>query len=90
MLLAAGVLPAQDESAPANPPNQFFSGNVTALEEGKITVARTSLGRTTATKTFIIKPETKIEGKLRLRAKVTVRYTTDDDGDVAINIIVRK
>ncbi len=88
--LFAIALPAEDDASGADPRNQFFAGNVTALSEGKTTVARTILGKTTATKTFIITPETKIEGKLRLKAKVTVRYATSDDGDVAIDIIVRK
>jgi hypothetical protein len=92
ILLSATALPGQEEAPGANPQNQFFAGNVTALSEGKITVARTILGKTTATKTFVIKPETKIEGKLRLKAKVTVRYATDEDenADVAVDIIVRK
>jgi hypothetical protein len=89
-ILSAIALPAQSDTPSADPKSQFFAGNVTELSDTKVTVARTALGRNTVTKSFIVNAETKIDGNLRLKAKVTVRYTSSDDGDVAVEIIVRK
>jgi len=36
-----------------------------------------------------IKSDSRIEGKLRVRARVTVGYVTSDDGDVARLVVVR-
>jgi hypothetical protein len=47
------------------------------------------LGKNSETRTFLITKETRIEGKLRLKARVTVRYTHDDEGNRALHIIVR-
>jgi hypothetical protein len=71
------------------PSDQFFSGTVTALSNDKITVGRTVLGKPPSDRTFVITPETRIEGKLRLKARVTVRFVTKDEGDHAVHIIVR-
>ena len=40
-------------------------------------------------RTFQLTSETKIEGSLALKVRVTVRYVTDDDGDTATLIVVR-
>ena len=81
---------AQQPTAPAPPQQQTqtFAGNVTALTSGKITVTRSILGRS-AKRTFLIKPDTRIEGKLRVKAKVTVGFPASDEGDVAKLIVVR-
>ena len=39
---------------------------------------------------FLIKSDTRIEGKLRVKLKVTVGFVTSDDGDVARLIVVRQ
>ncbi len=59
------------------------------LDEEKVTVLKTVLGKNSETRTFLITKETRIEGKLRLKARVTVRYTHDDEGNRALHIIVR-
>jgi hypothetical protein len=74
-LMAAAPAPAQD---------QYFSGVVTAVSSSRITVSRTALGETT-TRTFAITPETRIQGKLAVNARVTVQFR----GDQAIQIVVR-
>jgi hypothetical protein len=74
-LMAAAPAPAQD---------QYFSGVVTAVSSSRITVSRTALGETT-TRTFTITPETRIQGKLAVNARVTVQFR----GDQAIQIVVR-
>jgi hypothetical protein len=88
--LAIPALCAQ-ESAPSTPEEahyDFFSGIVADLPAGHVTVSRTALGKS-ENRSFIIGPETKIEGKLRTKARVTVRYRNSDEGDVAVHIIVR-
>ena len=59
------------------------------LDEEKLTVLKTVLGKNSETRTFLITKETRIEGKLKLKARVTVRYTHEDEGFRALHIIVR-
>jgi hypothetical protein len=40
-------------------------------------------------RSFVVTAETKVEGRLRARVRVTVRYISDDDGDTATLIVVR-
>ena len=80
------LIPGRTQEKPSP---QFLAGNVIALSESKVTVRRIVLGKESDTRTFTITPETRIEGKLRLKARVTVQYVTDDDGDRALHIIVR-
>lgn len=70
--------------------DQFFSGRVTASTSTQVTVVRTVLGKDNATRTFLITPETKVEGgRVRVQAQVTVRFVSSDQGDKAVHIIVR-
>jgi hypothetical protein len=100
--LASGVLlfllspavptPARaQDAAPGEqkPKPDYFSGTITVLDEEKVTVLKTVLGKNSETRTFLITKETRIEGKLRVKARVTVRYTHDDEGNRALHIIVR-
>jgi hypothetical protein len=66
-----------------------FSGPVVELSATKITVSRSILGKPAEKHTFLIKSDTRIEGRLRVRAKVTVGFVTDDAGDIARLIVVR-
>ncbi|HYL37370.1 MAG TPA: hypothetical protein VEV17_15755 [Bryobacteraceae bacterium] len=66
-----------------------FSGPVVEFSADKITVSRSILGRPAEKRTFLIKPDTRIEGRLRVKARVTVGFVTTDDGDVARLIVVR-
>ena len=80
-------VPAQDP--PATDPNgNFFSGTIADMPAGRLTVSRNSLGKNES-RTFLVTQETKIEGKLRVNARVTVRFRSGDEGDVAVHIIVR-
>ena len=63
--------------------DQTFSGPIVEVTATKITVSRSILGKPAEKRTFWIKSDTRIEGKLRVRVKVTVGYVTTDDGDVA-------
>ena len=71
--------------------DQFFTGVVTALDEMSLTVTRTVLGKNSSTKMFIITADTRFEGgKPAMNSQVTVRYVTDEDGDRAVRVIVRR
>lgn len=88
--LAAKPLPRQDEST-EQASGDFFSGTITTLTDDKIGVMRTVLGKSSETRAFAITKATKVEGKLRVKMRVTVRFTKDEDGegDTAVHIIVR-
>jgi hypothetical protein len=74
---------------PAPEGNAIVSGTVTDLQTSKIVVNRAVLGKPPEERTFLITSETKIEGKLRLNARVTVGYRPSEEGDIATRIIVR-
>jgi hypothetical protein len=80
---------AQDTVPAEQVKSEFFSGVVTSLSDDQITVFKTVLGKNAETRTFMVTPETRVEGKLKLKARVTVRYARDEDGDRAVHIIVR-
>jgi hypothetical protein len=85
----AGIPHARaQESEPAKAPDTFFAGTVAVFTPAKISVSRVVLGKTEK-RDFSITPDTKIEGKLRARVRVTVRYISGDDGDTATLIVVR-
>jgi len=69
--------------------DQTFSGPIVEVTATQITVSRSILGKPAEKRTFAIKSDTRIEGKLRVHAKVTVGYVTSDDGDVARLVVVR-
>ena len=79
------------KEAPQSEPSyeDTFSGTVVELSATKITVSRSILGRPAEKHSFIIKADTRIEGRLRIHAKVTVGFVSADDGDVARLIVVR-
>jgi len=98
LLMVAGTLltsgwsqqPAKADSAKSEPKyDQTFSGLIVELSATKITVSRSILGKPAEKRTFSIKPDTRIEGKLRVHAKVTVGFVTTDQGDVARLVVVR-
>jgi hypothetical protein len=81
----------QPPSSQPSPNGEFFSGNVTDLTQDSVTVVRKGLGRDSlTTRKFVLDNGTKIEGHLRTRARVTVRFATAEDGSLrALHIIVR-
>jgi hypothetical protein len=74
---------------PAPDGNAIVSGTVSDLPPGKIVVNRAVLGKPPEERTFLVTSETKVEGRLRVNARVTVGYRTSDEGEVATRIIVR-
>lgn len=69
--------------------DQTFSGPIIEFTATKITVSRSILGKPAEKRSFLIKSDTRIEGKLRVHVKVTVGYVTTDEGDVARLVVVR-
>ena len=59
------------------------------LPPGRIVVNRALLGKPPENRTFLITSETKVEGRLRVGARVTVGFKPGEEGDVAVRIIVR-
>ncbi|MDQ2950448.1 MAG: hypothetical protein M3Y27_31665 [Acidobacteriota bacterium] len=66
-----------------------FSGPIVEVSSEKIVVSRSILGQPPERRTFLIKPETKIEGKLRVKGKVTVGFVTSEGVEIARLIVVR-
>ena len=67
-----------------------FSGSILELTTAKITVSRSILGKQPEKRTFLITADTHIEGKMRVKLKVTIGFVVSDDGDVARLIVVRQ
>jgi hypothetical protein len=85
-LLLQGIVMGQDDKA--SKPGTFFAGTVVEATPDQITIARVIRGKTEK-RVFRVTKDTKVEGKLRTKVRVTVRYLSDEDGDVAIRIVVR-
>jgi hypothetical protein len=80
--------PVQQAQEPPSA-EQYFSGTVVSYAAEKVTVARTVLGRNSSSRYFTITDDTQIEGKLKIKVRVTVQYITRDEVDYAVHIIVR-
>ena len=84
------VAPQNQEPPPAEQPgDQYFSGTVVSYAGERLTVARTVLGKNSSSRDFTITGETQIEGKLKVKVRVTVQFVTKDEIDYAVHIIVR-
>ena len=89
LLAGAAVMPLRaDETSTSKAADTFFAGTVSQFTSETIMVGRTVRGKAES-RTFSLTPRTKVEGKLALKVRVTVRYITDDDGDTATLIVVR-
>ena len=93
LLTAAGLRSQASDTAPrknAVPAADIFSGTVTRVTDQSITVVRKVLGKPPVTREFSRDAGTTVEGKLGVKARVTVRYKAgEEDGFVALHIIVR-
>jgi hypothetical protein len=89
LALAGEVIPGQEPAPSVEPNYEFVSGTVADLPPGRIVVNRAVIGKPAENRTFLITGETKIEGKLRPKARVTVGFKPSEEGDVAMRIIVR-
>ncbi len=84
-----GVSPARPQSQGQQEVSeyQFWSGTVIETADGSVTVRRSS--NNGEDKKFLINAETKVEGKLRDQARVTVAYVEVEGSSVAKRILVR-
>jgi len=97
LTVSAGSIVAQERDA-AKPDSSkvepkyddTFAGSVIELSSNKVTVSRSILGKPPEKRVFMITADTRIEGKLKLKLKVTVGYVASDDGDIARLIVVRQ
>ena len=95
LILLASVLlvpaaGAQDSApVPVAPAGEFFSGYVVAFQPTELTVSRKALGQGAAVKKFAIDSNTKMEGTLKVKAQVTVRFVDGEGTPRALHIIVR-
>jgi hypothetical protein len=76
-----------DTAAPVH--NSYFSGFVADVTPTSVTISRDGPNKELVRRQFVIDSQTKVEGKLRVKARVTVRYEPRPEGDRAIRIIVR-
>ena len=79
----------QEPPAEGQATDQYFSGTVVSYSEEKVTVERTVLGKNSSQRSFSLTAQTQIDGKLKVKARVTVQFVTKDDVDQAIHIVVR-
>jgi len=79
------------EEPPGKAPATYedtFAGPIVELSATKVTVSRNVLGKTEK-RTFLIKADTRIEGKLKVKDKITVGFVTTEEGDIARLIVAR-
>jgi hypothetical protein len=88
VLICALLLPLAGEDASGQAADAFFAGTVKEATPEKIVVGRIVRGKAES-REFRLRPATKIEGTLAASVRVTVRYISDDDGDIATLIVVR-
>jgi hypothetical protein len=74
---------------PPKPADAFFSGNVVESAPDRISVSRSVMGRAPERRTFLITSATEVEGKIKPKSRVTVRYSVTEEGNVALSILVR-
>lgn len=88
-LVAGGPLVQAQQSAPEEKKaDAFFSGTVIESAPDRISVARRISGKQER-RVFRVTPETKIDGKLQPKVRVTVQYTIEEDGsNTATRIVV--
>jgi hypothetical protein len=80
--------PQEEKKAEEPKPDTFFAGTVIEFTPERITVLKDALGQKEK-RVFRVTPDTKCEGKLKAKVRVTVRYVATDDGEKAELIIVR-
>jgi hypothetical protein len=70
--------------------DDIYSGTLKQFTDRSVTVVHKVAGRQPVTREFALDGKTTIEGKLRVAARVTVRYKAlENGGFVALHIIVR-
>ncbi len=74
----------------AVPKSEIFSGNVTELTTEWVVVVRKVWGKDAETRKFLLDGQTRVEGMLKVKARVTVQFRVGAEEPVpAVHIIVR-
>jgi hypothetical protein len=83
--------PPPDKNPPAKADSNFsfMSGTVSEILSDSITITRNVAGKASEKHTFQTTAETTIEGKLKVKARVTIGYVKGEDTNTAVRIIVR-
>jgi hypothetical protein len=89
LLMSAQSISAPDPASKPAPTYKFLSGTVVEVNADSLVVRRSPLGRSPKIRKFRLTPETRIEGNLKANARVTVGYTSSEDGHTAVRVIVR-
>jgi hypothetical protein len=83
--LIARIAAAQDDQDKDN----YFTGTLVENTPDHMKVSRVLQGKSEE-RVFKVNVQTKVEGgRLRLKARITVRYVSGDDSDTAILVIIR-
>jgi hypothetical protein len=86
---ATCVAAQQDDPDKDKDKDNYFTGTLVENAPDHLKVSRVLQGKS-ENRVFKINAETKVEGgRLRVRARITVRYASGDDSDTAILVIVR-
>ena len=88
--LGAAQQQAEEHVQTKSEPDLFFSGNVLEMSPEHVVVSRTILGKPPEKRRFIVNASTKVEGRMKPKSRVTVRFAPSDDGDVALSVLVRE
>lgn len=87
MVLSFAVI-AQCVAAQDDQDNNSFTGTLIENTPDHLKVSRQK-GKTDG-RIFKMTPQTKVEGgRLKLKQRIYVRYTSSDDGDTAVLVIIR-
>lgn len=97
VLMAIGLLAGGPAPQASTPPAHktassatYFSGTVTEIKPDSITVVRKLPAKDPVTRIFGMDAKTTVEGRIREKGRVTVRYAIEPDGTFrAVHIIVR-
>jgi hypothetical protein len=90
LLLAAFAFAQGPTPAPTQPKPLVFSGFVTDFTPTALSVSRKNAsGKEMVHKSFTMDEHTKVEGKIKLKARVTVQFSIDGDANHAVRVIVR-
>ena len=83
--LGARCVAAQDDEDKDN----YFTGTLVENTPDHLKVSRVLQGKAEE-RVFKVNGQTKVEGgRLRLKARITVRYVSSDDAETAILVIIR-
>ncbi len=87
--MSAPPTAASDLVSKPAPTYKFLSGTVMDVNADSLVVRRGRFRKPPEIRKFRLTPETRIEGSLKTQARVTVGYTSSEESDTAVRVIVR-